>query len=163
METSTSSQVRPLPIRIRFWFGSWWVDSSSWILLERWFTYSMVSQRIETLSILVTNGTNDLNVMNLSFSFSLLRRSATTWLSSSRGSLLFLVLSWRKGTFKIMCLSIHCDDEDAAFSTRWYCWCPLTFSTLHEINGKKMWKRNLKEDRWVVKMQVEPVDVNSLP
>ncbi|KAL1351488.1 hypothetical protein AAHE18_06G100300 [Arachis hypogaea] len=44
------------------------------------FTYSIVSPNIEALSIFVTYGTNDLNVMNFSFSFSRRRRSAATWL-----------------------------------------------------------------------------------
>uniref|UniRef100_A0A2P2LDQ9 Uncharacterized protein MANES_01G208400 n=1 Tax=Rhizophora mucronata TaxID=61149 RepID=A0A2P2LDQ9_RHIMU len=38
----------------------------------------MVSPSMEALSILVTNGTSDLNIMNLSLSFSRRRRSAST-------------------------------------------------------------------------------------
>lgn len=61
--------------------------SRSWIFLRNCFTYSMVSPNIEALSIFVTNGTNDLKIMNLSLSFSRRRRSARTWfaLSSSCG------------------------------------------------------------------------------
>ncbi|CAO2839583.1 unnamed protein product [Amaranthus hypochondriacus] len=55
--------------------------SSSCIFLQSCFTYSIVSPKIEALSILVTKGTNDLKMMNLSFNFSLLLRSANIWLA----------------------------------------------------------------------------------
>lgn len=57
--------------------------SKSWIFLRNCFKYSMVSPNMEALSILVTNGTKDLSMMNLSLSFSRRRRSARTWLALS--------------------------------------------------------------------------------